>query len=177
VAIDDVKALVRNPPDTDDDAADLAAMFQRYVRPLLRYCACRVGTDAAEDIVAETLVIAYAQRQRFDPGRASALTWLYGIATNVARRHRRTEMRVYGRTPEAQSRRSNRPESIRFFATRTGGVPPISRPPPSGQQARLVRDLAIPAGTSRQARSQNYAVTVPEPRHYRDRGRLSSIFR
>jgi RNA polymerase sigma factor (sigma-70 family) len=95
VAIDDVKALARNPPDTDDDPADLAAMFQRYVRPLLRYCACRVGADAAEDIVAETFVIAYAQRQRFDPARASALTWLYGIATNVARRHRRTEMRIY----------------------------------------------------------------------------------
>jgi RNA polymerase sigma factor (sigma-70 family) len=94
-AIHDVKALATNPADREDDPADLAAMFARHVRPLLRYCACRVGADAAEDIVAETFVIAYAQRQRFDPARGSALTWLYGIATNVARRHRRTELRVY----------------------------------------------------------------------------------
>ena len=77
-----------------DDPADLAALFDRHVRPLLRYCAYRVGPDAAEDIVAETFLIAHAQRDRYDPARASALTWLYGIATNVARRHRRTELRV-----------------------------------------------------------------------------------
>ena len=90
-----MKALVRSPQEVDDDPADLAAMFSQHVRPLLRYCACRVGPDAAEDIVAETFVIAYAQRERFDPARASALTWLYGIATNVAHRHRRTERRAY----------------------------------------------------------------------------------
>ena len=90
-----MKSLARKPADTDEDPADLATMFGRHVRPLLRYCACRVGAEAAEDVVAETFVIAYAQRKRFDPARASALTWLYGIATNVARRHRRTEMRAY----------------------------------------------------------------------------------
>jgi RNA polymerase sigma-70 factor (ECF subfamily) len=89
-----VKALAK-PPVSDDDPADLAAMFARHARPLLRYCASRVGPDAAEDIVAETFAIAYSQRQRFDPARASALTWLYGIATNVTHRHRRTELRTY----------------------------------------------------------------------------------
>lgn len=95
MAIDGVRALPTTRQVTDDDPADLAAMFERHVRPLLRYCACRVGPDAAEDVVAEVFVVAYAQRKRFDPGRASALTWLYGIATNVARRHQRTELRIY----------------------------------------------------------------------------------
>jgi RNA polymerase sigma-70 factor, ECF subfamily len=71
----------------------LATAFERHAWPLLRYCACRVGPEAAEDVVAETFLIAHAQRDRYDPGRASMLTWLYGIATNVARRHRRDEAR------------------------------------------------------------------------------------
>jgi RNA polymerase sigma-70 factor (ECF subfamily) len=82
----------------------LAAAFERHAWPLLRYCACRVGPEAAEDVVAETFLIAYAQRHRFDPARASMLTWLYGIATNVARRHRRVERRHlagYARAAEA----------------------------------------------------------------------------
>jgi RNA polymerase sigma factor (sigma-70 family) len=74
-------------------SADLAALFEEHVRPLLRYCACRVGPDAAEDVVAETFLIAHAQVDRYDPTRASPLTWLYGIATNLVRRHRRTERR------------------------------------------------------------------------------------
>ncbi len=75
------------------EPADLALLFERHVRPLLRYCACRVGPDAAEDVVAETFLIAHHQKNRFDPDRANALTWLYGIATHVAHRHRRTESR------------------------------------------------------------------------------------
>lgn len=84
--------------------ASLAAAFERHAWPLLRYCACRVGPEAAEDVVAETFLIAYARRDRYDPARASLLTWLYGIATNVARRHRRDESRQlsgYARAAEA----------------------------------------------------------------------------
>jgi RNA polymerase sigma factor (sigma-70 family) len=73
---------------------DLGALFEQHVRALLRYCACRVGPDAAEDVVAETFLIAHAGRHRYDPALASPLTWLYGIATNVARRQRRTESRL-----------------------------------------------------------------------------------
>jgi RNA polymerase sigma-70 factor (ECF subfamily) len=101
-----VDAVVTNPPLAADDPADLTAMFSLHVRSLLRYCAARVGPGAAEDVVAETFSIAFSRRHRFDPHRGSALTWLYGIATNVARRHRRTELHVYrmyarGSVPEA----------------------------------------------------------------------------
>jgi RNA polymerase sigma-70 factor (ECF subfamily) len=76
------------------DPADLAGMFDRYARDLLRYCIRRVGDQIAEDVVAETFLVAYEQRERFDPARGSVLAWLYGIATNLMRRHRRVEVRA-----------------------------------------------------------------------------------
>ncbi|HEX7745087.1 MAG TPA: hypothetical protein VF462_07485 [Micromonosporaceae bacterium] len=45
------------------DPADLAGMFDRYARELLRYCTRRVGEQVAEDVVAETFLVAYEQRR------------------------------------------------------------------------------------------------------------------
>jgi RNA polymerase sigma factor (sigma-70 family) len=75
---------------------DLADLFQRYGPELLRYCLRRVGPDHAEDVVAETFLTAYSVRHRYDASRSrSVLPWLYGIATNLLRRHRRAEIRAY----------------------------------------------------------------------------------
>lgn len=68
-------------------------MFERHARDLLRYATQRVGEQVAEDIVAQTFLTAYEQRDRYDPGRGELLPWLYGICTNLLRRHRREEMR------------------------------------------------------------------------------------
>jgi RNA polymerase sigma factor (sigma-70 family) len=76
------------------DASDLAAVFDRYARDLLRYCTQRVGVVIAEDVVAETFLIAHERRHRFDPERGELLPWLYGIATNVLRKHIRAERRA-----------------------------------------------------------------------------------
>ena len=76
------------------DPADLAGMFDRYGAELLRYCARRVGPDHAEDVVADTFLTAHANFRRYDPNR-SPLPWLYGIATNLLRRHRRDEVQAY----------------------------------------------------------------------------------
>jgi RNA polymerase sigma-70 factor (ECF subfamily) len=43
--------------------------------------------------MAETFVRAFDARRRFDSRRASALPWLYGIASNLIRMHFRTEER------------------------------------------------------------------------------------
>lgn len=48
----------------------------------------RLGRDAAEDVVAETFLVAFDRRHRYDPARPDARPWLYGIATNLIRRHR-----------------------------------------------------------------------------------------
>jgi RNA polymerase sigma factor (sigma-70 family) len=66
------------------------------VRPLRSRAAallCRQGgAFLAEDVVAETFLIAYERRDRLLAGPVRA--WLYGIATNLLRRHRRTEVRA-----------------------------------------------------------------------------------
>jgi RNA polymerase sigma-70 factor (ECF subfamily) len=79
---------------TVTEAADLAGMFDRYAKALLRYCTRRVGEQVAEDVVAETFLVAYERRAYFDPARGAMLPWLYGIATNLMRRHRSVEVQA-----------------------------------------------------------------------------------
>jgi RNA polymerase sigma-70 factor (ECF subfamily) len=82
-------------PQAGVDPADLAGLFDRYGGELLRYCARRVGPDHAEDVVAETFLTAHAKFRSYDPGRSGPLPWLYGIATNLLRRHGRDEVHAY----------------------------------------------------------------------------------
>jgi RNA polymerase sigma-70 factor (ECF subfamily) len=72
-----------------------SAWFDAHERTLLRFCARRVGSSAAEDVVAQTFLIAYERRGEFDPERGDVLPWLYGITVNLLRRHRRDEVRAY----------------------------------------------------------------------------------
>jgi RNA polymerase sigma-70 factor (ECF subfamily) len=76
------------------EVADLAGMFHRYSPRLHRYCASRVGPTAAEDVVAETFLVAHERRHRYDPAAGPVSGWLFGIATNLLRRHRRREVRA-----------------------------------------------------------------------------------
>ena len=70
------------------------ALFQRHHERLRRYVVSRVGPQAAEDVVAESFVVAFQARARFDPaGGTDALPWLLGVATNVLARHRTAERR------------------------------------------------------------------------------------
>jgi RNA polymerase sigma-70 factor (ECF subfamily) len=86
--------------DSDDIAASLvdsqrfAAVVDRHFAEIFRYLARRVGRENAEDLGAETFIVAFSARNRYDLSRANALPWLYGIATNLIRRHRRTEVRM-----------------------------------------------------------------------------------
>jgi hypothetical protein len=49
----------------------------------------------ADDIAADTFVIALRKHSDFDPGRGPVRAWLYGIATNLVAQHRRAEKRRY----------------------------------------------------------------------------------
>ncbi|WUH99073.1 RNA polymerase sigma factor [Spirillospora sp. NBC_00431] len=77
-----------------DDPERFAVLFRRHAPSIMRYVARRLGRDAAEDIVAETFLVAFRQRSRYDQGRPDARPWLYGIATNLIGRHRRAEVRA-----------------------------------------------------------------------------------
>lgn len=93
-------------PDADADDATVilfsrhepehfTVLFRRHAPHIQRYVVRRLGPDAADDIVAETFLLAFRQRDRYDPARADARPWLYGIATNLIGRHRRAEIRLY----------------------------------------------------------------------------------
>ncbi|WP_336111515.1 RNA polymerase sigma factor [Streptomyces sp. PTD9-10] len=70
-----------------------ALIFDRYADDIHRYVARRLGSDTADDLMAETFVIAFQRRRRYDLSHAHARPWLYGIATNLIGRHRRDEAR------------------------------------------------------------------------------------
>lgn len=75
------------------DRGRVADWFDEHAAGLAAYAARRVGADLARDIVADTFRVALEQYERFDPRHGEARAWLFGIATNLIRRHWRTEER------------------------------------------------------------------------------------
>lgn len=85
------------------DPAVFAALFDRHYERIWRYACRRAGPAIADELASETFVRAFAARARYDRGRVDASPWLYGIATNLLRGHRRAEarrMRAYARAAE-----------------------------------------------------------------------------
>ena len=78
-----------------EDPEQFTAVYDRYFRDIYRYVAGRLDVQTADDITAETFLVAFGRRDRFDPGRGSLRAWLFGIATNLVARHRRKEARHY----------------------------------------------------------------------------------
>lgn len=75
-------------------------IFDRHFSAVHRYLHRRAGRDLADELAAETFAVAF-ERRASCRSSGSALPWLYGIATNLLRRRRRTErrrLRAYGRS-------------------------------------------------------------------------------
>lgn len=75
-------------------------IFDRHYEAVARYLGRRLQRADAEEAASETFTVAFRDRERFDHARSSALPWLFGIATNLARRRARSEMsrfRAYAR--------------------------------------------------------------------------------
>lgn len=70
---------------------DLSRLYADHAETLFNYLARRVGRQIAEDLVAETFRTAIESHGTFDPDVGNSRAWLFGIATNLARRHWRTE--------------------------------------------------------------------------------------
>lgn len=78
-----------------------ALIFDRHHLAIHRYVRRRVGSSLADDLTAETFCTALREREKYDPRFQDARPWLFGIATNLVRRHHRTEarkLRAYART-------------------------------------------------------------------------------
>ncbi|MCT2585578.1 RNA polymerase sigma factor [Actinophytocola sp. S1-96] len=76
-----------------DPRSVFGRLFDEHAESLHGYLARRVGDQAADDLVSETFLVALQQRHTYDPARAGVRPWLYGIATNLLRRHVRQEVR------------------------------------------------------------------------------------
>jgi RNA polymerase sigma factor (sigma-70 family) len=72
-----------------------AAIYDRHAAALYRYAARRLGADAAEDVVSETMLAAFRARRRYDTTRSDARPWLYGILTREISQRRRVERKRY----------------------------------------------------------------------------------
>ncbi|GAA2810422.1 RNA polymerase sigma factor [Kribbella solani] len=157
------------PPSSDREllsgsVADFGRLFDRYAAQLHRYCSRRIGPDLADDVVAETFLIAYERRCSFDPSRSSGLPWLYGIATNVLHRHRKAEARAHriltyqgdsaDIVAETATERTDAAARIRTIARVLGALPRRHRDviflAAAGlEYAEIAAALAIPVGTVR----------------------------
>jgi RNA polymerase sigma-70 factor (ECF subfamily) len=68
-------------------------LFERHHARIHGWLRRRLTAPLAEDLAAEVFVRAWATRTRYDPSCSDAAPWLFGIATNLARRHHRQEAR------------------------------------------------------------------------------------
>jgi RNA polymerase sigma factor (sigma-70 family) len=68
-------------------------VFDRHFAGIHRYLRRRVGRALADDLAAETFVVAFDRRRDYDAARADARPWLYGIASNLLRNQWRSERR------------------------------------------------------------------------------------
>ena len=76
-----------------DRPAEFEGLFVRHGPTIHRYLARRVGSDGADDLVADVFLAAFRGRSRHNPESASARPWLFGIAANLLAQHRRDEAR------------------------------------------------------------------------------------
>lgn len=96
--------------DGDDSAFD--ALFRRWAGPLLRYLERMVGDAAsAEELVQDAFFRVHRARERYSP-EARFSTWLYTIATNLAR----NELRRPARRRPHQSAQDEAGPEVRLLA-------------------------------------------------------------
>jgi RNA polymerase sigma factor (sigma-70 family) len=82
------------------DPEAFVEVFEDHFDAVYGYLARRAGRDLAEELAAETFMIAFDRRADYDVRRGEVRSWLLGIATNLMRRHRRRErieLRAYRR--------------------------------------------------------------------------------
>ena len=69
------------------------AVFERHFGEVCGFLCRRVGRDLGEELAAETFARAFASWSRYEVGRGAVRPWLFGIASNLVRAHRRAEAR------------------------------------------------------------------------------------
>lgn len=99
------------PPDLADPPdlrADFEQIFNAHFSEIHRYIVRRLSDDVADDLAAEVFLAAY--RGGYDASRGGVRPWLYGIATHLIARHRRTEIRRWKALSRTAERAEHNPE-------------------------------------------------------------------
>lgn len=76
-----------------DSPRAFGELFHRHGQTVHRYVTRRAGVEVADEVVAETFLVAFERRDRFDHDFEDASPWLLGIATNLLKSYRRSEAR------------------------------------------------------------------------------------
>ncbi|SPL88319.1 RNA polymerase ECF-subfamily sigma factor [[Actinomadura] parvosata subsp. kistnae] len=160
-----------------------AALFDRHYPAIHGYAERRLSRPLADDIAAETFLVAFDRRGTYDRSRPDARPWLYGIASNLIARHRRAEVRQYQALARAEVSEVGEDhaervvDSLDAFAVR-GRLSAALAGLPAGDRDVLLlvawaeltsdevgRALGVPAGTVRsrlhRARTKIRAVLDP----------------
>lgn len=74
------------------DPSTFGVIFQRHYDAVHGYLQRRLDEHLADELAAQTFLVAFDSRSRFDRSRPDSRPWLFGIATNLARNHRRHEI-------------------------------------------------------------------------------------
>ncbi|MEV4111055.1 RNA polymerase sigma factor [Nonomuraea sp. NPDC049695] len=140
---------------------------QRHYSSIHGYAERRLSRPLADDIAAETFLIAFDRRDTYDLSRPDARPWLYGIASNLISRHHRTEIRQYralARTDVSEVGEDHAErvaDSLDAFAARGRLAAALAELPAGDRDVLLLvawaeltsdevgRALGVPAGTVR----------------------------
>lgn len=133
----------------DRPTVAFATLYEQFYGAVHAYAARRVGDDGADEIAAETFLIAW---RRWKVVPEEPLPWLYGAARNVVLRHHEAARRQSLARQAAERERPPAP----VHADTTGGPPGAQRvPAPPG--AGLIRKAPAP---SQSALSRKHGVAL-----------------
>ncbi|HEU5469134.1 MAG TPA: RNA polymerase sigma factor [Actinophytocola sp.] len=167
-----------HPDLSGPDGADaLARLYDAHARDLYRYLARRLDPSTADDLVAQTFLVAWERRRRYRPDRASARAWLYGIATNLLRHHARAELRGLRAIARDNGRAQRRPAGHRGRGPgrrRSAGPQAVRRAGPAagGGTRRTAAGRLGRAGPDRGAEALGVRVGTVRTRLHRARTAL-----
>jgi RNA polymerase sigma factor (sigma-70 family) len=147
-------------------------VFERHFDRVFAFLRRQVGAQLAEELCAETFTRAFDGRRRYDRGRPDAAPWLFGIATNLLREHRRRERRepAFERGVVEEQPDDRAPD----LAAALEGLSPLERETlllyawADLSYDEIAEALAIPVGTVRsrlsRARAHMRARLAPRPK-------------
>lgn len=118
-----------------DSPAVFGELYDRHAPVIYRYAARRAGDFAADDVTSETFLVAWEQLETYDLDRDDARPWLFGIATNLLRRHHRAEAKVLKAAARLATQEAMADDSDRIAAQ-------VDAKAATGRIARTLKSMA-----------------------------------